>query len=83
MKIRFPNRVRVMLMGVRQSYHNTRLAPGLAFLVMEGARKAFVRRKIQQLEMSWVLEDNDGMNAIAKGIGGVPYKRYRLYEKSL
>jgi len=83
LKVRFPDRARVMLMGVRQEYQNTRLGPALAFMVIDQARKALVRRNVTNVEMSWILEDNEGMKGIIELIGGDPYKRYRIYEKSL
>jgi GNAT superfamily N-acetyltransferase len=83
LKVRFPNRARVMLMGVRKEYQQTRLGTGMAFLLIDKVRKAMIRRKVDQAEMSWVLEDNEGMNSIATRIGGMPYKRYRIYEKPL
>jgi hypothetical protein len=33
--------------------------------------------------MSWILEDNSGMRNIIESLGGIAYKRYRLYEKHL
>jgi hypothetical protein len=33
-------------------------------------------------EMGWVLEDNYSMIQIMQQIGAVPYKRYRLYQKT-
>jgi len=83
LKVRFPDRARVMLMGVRQEYQNTRLGPALAFVVIDRVRKALVRRNVTNVEMSWILEDNEGMKGIIELIGGTPYKRYRIYEKSL
>lgn len=83
LKVKYPARARVMLMGVRREYQHSRLGPGLAFLVIEKVTRALVRRKIKEAEMSWVLEDNAGMNSIAEGVGGVAYKRYRIYEKDL
>ena len=83
LKVRYPSRARSMLMGVRQEFQNKRLGPVLAFMVLEAARQALVRRKIDKVEMSWVLEDNEGMKSIALALGGVLYKRYRVYEKSL
>ena len=83
LKVRFPDRARVMLMGVRKQYQQTRLGPALAFLVIDKAREALVRRKVKAVEMSWILEDNDGMRNIIESIGGVAYKRYRIYEKTL
>ncbi|NOX70516.1 MAG: N-acetyltransferase [Gammaproteobacteria bacterium] len=83
LKVRYPSRARTMLMGVRQEFQNKRLGPVLAFMVLDAARQALVRRKIDQVEMSWVLEDNEGMKSIALALGGVLHKRYRIYEKSL
>jgi hypothetical protein len=38
---------------------------------------------LKDVELSWILEDNQGMRAILDGIGGRVYKRYRVYEKAL
>jgi hypothetical protein len=83
LKVRFPDRARVMLMGVRKQYQQSRQGSALAFLVIDKVRQALVRRKVTNIELSWILEDNDGMRAIARAIGGNPYKRYRIYEKLL
>lgn len=83
LKVRFPKSARVPLMGVRRSFHNTPLGPGLAFLVIDSVRKHLVERGVRQVELSWVLEDNDGMCNIIESIGGHAYKRYRVYEKQL
>src|SRR5690606_8620875 len=40
LKVRFPRTGRVPLMGVRRHLHHTRLGPGLAFLVIDAARRA-------------------------------------------
>ena len=82
LKIKYPDRARVMLMGVRKQYQHS-LGPALAFLVIDTVRQALIRRKISNVEMSWILEDNKGMKGIIEAIGGNPYKRYRIYEKSL
>lgn len=34
-------------------------------------------------EMSWVLKSNEAMSKLAKVIGGIPYKEYVIYEKSI
>jgi hypothetical protein len=34
-------------------------------------------------EIGWILEDNDGMVAIADAIGCTINKEYRIYEKAL
>ncbi len=83
LKVRFPDRARVMLMGVRKRYQHSRLGPALAFLVIDAVRQGLVRRNVEKVEMGWVLEDNDGMNGIIEKIGGHAYKRYRIFEKPL
>lgn len=77
------NRGRVPLMGVRRCYQNTPLGTALAWGVVAAVRDALLARGIEQTEMSWILEDNTGMRKLAERIGGVAYKRYRLYEKTI
>lgn len=74
---------RVPLMGVRQEYQFSRIGPIIALLLIEALREPFAKRNIDALEMSWILETNTGMRTILERIGAVPYKRYRLYEKTL
>ncbi len=83
LKIKYPDAARCMLMGVRKQYQQSRLGTTLAFLVIDTARRALVRRNIKNVEMSWILEDNEGMKGILEVMGGDPYKRYRIYEKTL
>ncbi len=82
-KVRYPTRARIPLMGVLKKYHQTRLGPALAFAVTEALREPFVRRGIEDVEMSWILDNNQAMRNIIEQLGGVEYKRYRLYEKQL
>ena len=83
LKVGYPTTARVPLMGVRKEYHYGRSGPTLAFLVIDAVRRALIRRGITQVELSWILEDNSGMRNIIETIGGIAYKRYRVYEKSL
>lgn len=83
LKVSFPKSVRVPLMGVRRSFHNTPLGPGLAFLVIDAVRHHLVSRGVKEVELSWILEDNAGMRNIIEAIGGRDYKRYRVYERQL
>jgi hypothetical protein len=83
LKVRYPRSARVPLMGVRKQFQHSRLGPTLAFMVIDAVRQALIRRGIRDVELSWILEDNAGMRNIIESIGGIAYKRYRLYEKSL
>ncbi|MBA1200200.1 N-acetyltransferase [Pseudomonas capeferrum] len=74
---------RVPLMGVRQELQFSRLGPIIALLLIEALKAPFQARDIVALEMSWILESNSGMQTILQRIGADPYKRYRLYEKSI
>jgi len=83
LKVRHPRTARVPLMGVRQAFQHSRLGPTLAFVVIDAVRKALHARHVTDVEMGWVLEDNEGMRNIIETIGGEAYKRYRVYEKAL
>jgi hypothetical protein len=83
LKVRHPRTARIPLMGVRQSFQHSRLGPTLAFMVIDAVRRAMHARGVKNVEMGWILEDNDGMRNIIETIGGQAYKRYRVYEKDL
>jgi len=83
LKVRHPHSARIPLMGVRQSFQHSRLGPTLAFMVIDAVRKELHARGVTNVEMGWILEDNDGMRNIIETIGGQAYKRYRVYEKDL
>lgn len=74
---------RIPLMGVRKQFHHTALGMALAFMVIDAPRQTGLARGIKEVEMSWILEDNQAMRNILKSIGSREYKRYRLYEKTL
>ena len=83
LKVSHPRTARIPLMGVRQSFQHSRLGPTLAFMVIDAVRRAMHARGVKNVEMGWILEDNDGMRNIIETIGGQAYKRYRVYEKEL
>jgi len=83
LKVRHPQTARVPLMGVRQKFQHSRLGPTLAFMVIDAVRKPLHARGVKNVEMGWILEDNDGMRNIIESIGGKAYKRYRIYQKDL
>jgi len=83
LKVRRPHTARVPLMGVRREFQRTRLGPALAFLVIDAVRKPLAARGVNDVEMGWILEGNDGMRNIIETIGGRMLKRYRVYQKQL
>ena len=75
---------RVPLMGVVKEYQNTRLASQLAFMMIEYIRRyAKANHGANRAEVGWILEDNQGMVAIADAIDSRINREYRIYEKDL
>ncbi len=83
LKVRAPKTARIALMGVQRVYQFTRLGPALAFLTIEALEQPAIRAGIECVEMSWILEDNQGMRNIIERVGGKISKRYRMYGKEL
>jgi hypothetical protein len=76
--------MRVPLMGVRKDLQNSRLASQLAFMMIEFIRRnAVARYGATRGEIGWILEDNQGMVAIADAIDSTVNREYRVYEKPL
>ncbi|MBW1896831.1 MAG: hypothetical protein JRI47_07210 [Deltaproteobacteria bacterium] len=83
LKVRYPKSARVALMGVRRRYQDSLLGAALAFTIIDAVRPPGVRRGIKDVELSWILEDNVRMRHMIEALGGVAYKRYRIYGKEL
>ncbi|MGH6787287.1 MAG: N-acetyltransferase, partial [Novosphingobium sp.] len=79
-----PADMRVPLMGVRKRLQASRLASQLAFMMIEYIRRAAVSTYASKRgEIGWILDDNQGMNAIADALQTTVNKEYRVYSKSL
>jgi len=79
-----PADFRVPLMGVVQKHQGTRLASQLAFTMIEYIRRhAVAQHGAKRAEIGWILEDNQGMVAIAEAIESRTNREYRIYEKLL
>ena len=75
---------RVPLMGVVQKLQASRLASQLAFMMIEYIRRFGVgQHGAKRAEVGWILEDNQGMVAIAEAIGSRVNREYRIYSKDL
>lgn len=76
--------MRVPLMGVLKELHNTRMAGTLAFMMIETIRlEAVGKFQSTRGELGWVLEDNQGMLAIADTIQSKVNREYAIYERKL
>ena len=79
-----PADMRVPLMGVLKRLQASRLASQLAFMMIEYIRRdAIANFGTRRGEIGWVLDDNQGMNAIAEAIESKVNKQYNIYEKRL
>jgi GNAT superfamily N-acetyltransferase len=76
--------MRVPLMGVRKRLQSSRLASQLAFMMIETIRRAAIAKYgSSRAEIGWILDDNQGMNAIADAILAHVNREYTIYEKPL
>ncbi len=74
---------RVPLMGVRKAWQGGIVGSALSFSVIEAARQHVAADGVHTVELSWILDSNQGMRSILEAIGAEVYKRYRIYERAL
>ncbi len=74
---------RVPLLGIRRKYHGTLTGAALLPLMFHRLKEPFLARGLEQVELSWILEDNGPMRRVLEGIGAKVYKTYRIYEKAI
>lgn len=76
--------MRVPLMGVLKELHNSRLASQLAFMMISEIRENSVAAYgTKRAEVGWVLDDNQGMIAIADAIESTCNREYAIYRREL
>jgi len=83
LKVRGLTSARVPLFGVRKRYHRSALGAALVLLLLQALRESGEKGGFRCAELSWILEDNTAIRQVIEGIGGRPYKTYRIYEKAL
>lgn len=83
LKVKGVNGARILLMGVRPKHQNGFLGSALAVTLMNKLHKALRAEGYKDAELSWILEDNAPMIRLVENAGATPYKRYRIYEKTL
>jgi hypothetical protein len=74
---------RVPLMGVRRAYQRGPMGAAISFAMIDRIRHPLHADGIRQVELSWILESNKGMNSMIEAMGGDLYKRYRIYHRAL
>lgn len=76
--------MRVPLMGVLKELHNSRMASQLAFMMIDTIRiEATGKYGSTRGELGWVLEDNQGMVAIAENIDSTINREYAIFERMI
>jgi hypothetical protein len=76
--------MRVPLMGVVKRLQSSRMASQLAFMMIEYIRRAAVPNYgAERGEIGWILDDNQGMIAIADTIESRINREYVIYQKPL
>jgi len=81
LKRRQARTARVPLMGVRRRFQRGPMGAAISFAMIDRIRHPLHADGINQVELSWILETNQGMNSMIESMGGDLYKRYRLYQR--
>lgn len=71
--------IRIMILGVVDGYRKMGIEACLYGLII----KAFQEKNYEYAEASWTLDDNDLINKAIERINGVPYRKYRILERSI
>lgn len=74
---------RVPLMGVRRGVASSLAGKFLPFRLIYALEDRSMQRGFEELELSWLLEDNMSVRRVVESLGGVCAKAYRVYEKAL
>ncbi len=83
MKVKHPTSTRLMMLGIRDDIRKQRRYGGLsAAMYVETARRGLAKGYTWG-ELSWTREDDAPINVAIKMMGAKPYKRYRVFQKTL
>ncbi len=83
LKVKGVRSARVPLMGVRQATTDTIIGKLIPLKLIYALQEPSMSRGIEELEMSWLLEENMSVRRFVESIGSTLYKTYRIYEKQL
>jgi hypothetical protein len=83
LKVKCAKQARIPLMGLRKKHQNTRKGLALVAQLCETVFAAGRDKGFTHCELSWILEDNDGMIGICEQASAKRYKTYRMYEKAI
>lgn len=83
LKITGVKTARIPLMGIKKKYQSQRAGLSVIASLCEDVFETGRARGYTHCELSWVLETNKSMRKICEQASAVPYKTYRMYEKSI
>jgi len=83
LKVKRAKQARIPLMGLRKAHQNTRKGLALVAQLCETVFEAGREKGFTHCELSWILEDNEGMIGICEQAAAQKYKTYRMYEKEI
>jgi hypothetical protein len=83
LKIKRPQSARLVFLGIKREFRHKKRYGGLSMALYVEMAQRGARVGYTWGELGWTLESNRPVNLGIKAMGGVVYKRYRLYEKSL
>ena len=76
---KYIDRCRIITLGLKKQYRSN----GIAAMFYSTLYDECKRAGYENVEMSWILEDNQLMRRPIELMGGTPYKTYRIYQTDL
>lgn len=83
LKLKGTRSARIPLAGVRKAYHKTRRGLAAFAAASDAAVAAQHARGVRDIELSWVLENNEDMIGLTRLQDCQRYKTYRIYQQEL
>jgi hypothetical protein len=83
LKIKGPTQGRVIILGIRKKYRHVRKYAGLSLYLYAELNDSGRKIGMTGGELGWTLEDNGPVNTGIRTMGAKPYKRYRVYDKTI
>lgn len=83
LKFNRPKNARLILLGVKDEFRASRKYGALAAVLYEEVSKRGSAAGYNGGELSWTLEDNNGINRGIERMNATIYKKWRVYERAL
>jgi hypothetical protein len=83
LKVSGPKTGRVIILGIRKKWRHVRKYAGLSLYLYAELNESGKKLGMTGGELGWTLEDNGPVNTGIRTMGAKPYKRYRIFDKSL